>query len=75
MCRAVANFDFSPGLLTDLLPLLEKKRQSHTSVAQDDCILLFDELEIEKQLEYERGTGKSYTKTRGKSTQITINQD
>ncbi|XP_019887906.1 uncharacterized protein LOC105281526 isoform X2 [Ooceraea biroi] len=56
VCRHINHLDFSPGMLTNIISLMEKKRKTHKSSHQSDCVLLMDEMDIQKTLEYDVST-------------------
>lgn len=59
LCKHVNKLDFSPGVLKDVISLMEKKRKTHKSSHQSDCVLLMDEMDIQKTLEYDVSTGNT----------------
>ncbi|XP_071579535.1 uncharacterized protein [Temnothorax nylanderi] len=56
LCKHINKLDFSPGVLKDVISLMEKKRKTHKSSHQSDCVLLMDEMDIQKTLEYDVST-------------------
>ncbi|XP_025162043.1 uncharacterized protein LOC105185838 isoform X4 [Harpegnathos saltator] len=52
------HVQFSPGLLHDIFKLLHKKISSMKTINKD-CVLIFDEMAIQKKIDYNAGT-KSY---------------
>ncbi|CAL1680855.1 unnamed protein product [Lasius platythorax] len=63
LCRHIAQLDFSPGILKDVISLMKKKKETHTSSHQSDCVLLMDEMDICKTLEYDVSTGSFFGQT------------
>ncbi|XP_011685715.1 PREDICTED: uncharacterized protein LOC105448692 [Wasmannia auropunctata] len=57
LCKHISKLDFSPGLLNDVLSLMAKKKKTHSSAHQSDSVVLMDEMEIKKSLEYDVSTG------------------
>ncbi|XP_039305684.1 uncharacterized protein LOC120357890 [Solenopsis invicta] len=57
LCKHISKLDFSPGLLKDVLSLMAKKKKTHSSTHQSDSVVLMDEMDIKKSLEYDVSTG------------------
>ncbi|XP_011172501.3 uncharacterized protein LOC105204918 [Solenopsis invicta] len=58
ICRYTRKIDFQPGLLRNVFSLMAKKRESHKSSNQDDCVILMDEMDIQPALEYDVSTSE-----------------
>ncbi|TGZ48982.1 hypothetical protein DBV15_12072 [Temnothorax longispinosus] len=56
LCKHISKLDFSPGLLKDVLSLMAKKKKTHSSTHQSDSVVLMDEMDIKKSLEYDVST-------------------
>lgn len=58
ICRYTRKIDFQLGLLRNVFSLMAKKRESHKSSNQDDCVILMDEMDIQPALEYDVSTSE-----------------
>ncbi|XP_066591914.1 uncharacterized protein [Prorops nasuta] len=56
LCRRISRLDFNPGVLKNVILLMEKKRKTYHSSHQSDCVPLMDEMDIQKTLEYDVST-------------------
>lgn len=54
LCRRLQHFSFKPGVLTEIISVMETKLSAMTDI-EKDCVLFMDEMEIRKGVELDCG--------------------
>ncbi|XP_011143209.1 uncharacterized protein LOC105185417 isoform X2 [Harpegnathos saltator] len=50
LCRYITKFNFQPDMLRNVPLLMIKKKETHKSSHQNDCVILMDEMDIQPAL-------------------------